>query len=355
MKKETVYTIAERLGVSATTVSRVLNGNSKKYRISKETAARVMEEVSKSDYLPKTVKRGLNSKKSGMIGLLVPSVANVFFSEMASVIISEVNNRHYTTLVIDTQEDEYKFSESLKAMVDRHVEGILAIPCGDDPSLLERVNYKVPVVLMDRYFDNTSLSYVTANNYQGACMATKALIAAGHRKIAVIQGAVTSMPNKQRVQGYVDTMTAAGLADEIEIVGNAFSTENGYNSAQYLINRVDGPTALFVLNNSIMLGVMKAAKDSCKKFPEDISVVSFDHNVFMEYLNPRITSIGQPVEDMSKLAVKLLFDRIENQDAPVSQIKLSPQLIPGESVGKCTLDESVLHFLQHPDKEASDN
>ena len=128
----------------------------------------------------------------------MPSVANPYFAEMASVIISEANTKHYTTIVIDSLESETNQRKSLLTLISRQVDGIIAAPCGSDPTLFEEINRQnIPIILIDRFFEGTGLPYVTTNNYLGGVEGANFLIKNGHKDIICIQGATASTPNKK--------------------------------------------------------------------------------------------------------------------------------------------------------------
>ena len=127
-------------------------------------------------------------------------------------------------------------------------------------------------------------------------------------------------------------MKEDGFEEHIRIVGNEFSIQNGYLETKLLIESDNRPTAIFTLSNTITLGALKAIREAGLKIPEDISIISFDNYTYMDFLEPPVTRIGQPTEDMAKLATKILFDRIKSVPNNTSQLKLSPSLIAGESI-----------------------
>ena len=323
--------MAERLGYSATTISRVLSGKAEKYRISPDTVNAVLREARRCNYSPSVAAQSLRTRRSNTIGLLLPSVANPYFADMASVIITELNSAGYTTIVVDTMESEQRLSESARSLISRQVDGILAVPCGEKGMDLEMLSAQIPVVLIDRYYKDTSLPYVTTNNYQGGLDATRHLLSRGHTRISCIQGVQSSMPNKERVRGYVKAMEDEGLAQDIDIIGNEFSVQNGYLETKLLMSRAQRPTAIFALSNTIMLGALKAIREAGLRIPEDVALISFDNNLYMDYMTPSITRISQPVEDMAKLAVKILLDKIKGASNCGSQLRLSPIMVAGES------------------------
>ncbi len=335
--KETLQTIAQRLNISATTVSRVLSGNAEKYRISSKTQELIKNEALRCKYTPSMVARSLRTQKTNMIGLILPSVSNKFFADIAGTVISECRNNGYITIVMDIAEKEEFQRDCISSLAIQGVDGMIIAPCGDDPSQLEMINRDhFPVVLIDRYFKSSSLTYVTANNLQGGTMAVRHLISQGHKRIACIQGVIESIPNQKRVNGYIQAMTEAELEENINIRGNSFSIQNGYVETKLLISDTSSPrpTAIFALSNTIALGVVKALKESNLRIPEDISIISFDDNIYLDYMEPPITRVTQPVEGMAKLAVRLLLNAISTpaEERVKSELKLSSELIQRESV-----------------------
>ena len=177
---------------------------------------KVLKDAREHNYSPSLVAQSLRTNKTNTIGLLLPSLSNPYFAEVASVIISEVHRRNYTTIVIDTMEDEKIFNDSASLLLSRRVDGIIAVPCGTDCSLIESINDNyLPVVLIDRYYDNSHLCFVTTNNHKGGLLATRHLIGMGHKKIACIQGTVSSNPSKERVRGYTEAMIEEGYEENI--------------------------------------------------------------------------------------------------------------------------------------------
>lgn len=331
--KETLSTISLRTGYSITTVSRVLNGQAKKYRISQDAQEKILREAQKCNYSPNIIARNLRTNRTNTIGLLLPSVSNPYFADLSSVIIAEANKRNYTTIVLDSMENENNQATGIATLLSRRVDGIIAAPCGSDPSLFEEINRKtLPIILIDRSFEGAQLPYVTTNNYSGGVKATEELIRNGHKRIACIQGVTTSVPNKRRVAGYTDTLRKAGLEDMALVVGNEFSIQNGYLETKLLLNRNPRPTAILALSNTIGLGAIKAIREAGLDIPDDISLIAYDDNIYMDYITPPISRIGQPIEEMAKLAIKILFECIESKKRTCTQLELTPSFIARASI-----------------------
>lgn len=327
----TLNTIARRTGFSVSTVSRVLNGGSEKYHISETTANLIREEADRCNYTPSLLARGLKKQKTYTIGLVVPSLSNPYFADIASAIVKEARSYKYTVVVLDSMEDEQIEKQDITTLQSRQVDAMIVVPCGTDAGYLEELDKRIPVVLVDRYFERTSLSFATTDNYKGALAATQLLLDNGHRNIACIQGVVYSMPNIQRVNGFRDAMEKAGCGRSASVSGNNFSFENGYTQARLLFQGTNRPTAIFALSNTIVMGVIKAAEEAGLRIPDDISVVSFDDSPFLDLLSPPITRISQPLDEMGALAFNLIMERLRQKDA--------------QGAGNQINSDGVQHFL----------
>ena len=332
--KTTLETIAEKTGYSTSTVSRVLTGKSEKFRISESTKETIRKTASELGYTPNIIAQNLRNGKTETIGLVVPDMSNPYFAEISSVIVAEAKKHGYTTIVTDTMENESSQKDSVCALVSRKVEGMIIVPCGSAPDYLEDLNKRgAPIILVDRYYENSSLPFVVTNNWQGGVDGTNILIRNGHKKIACIQGNLDSMPNRKRTEGYLSALKNAGLEEFQQIVGNDFTVQNGYIETKLLLSSSNKPTAIFALSNTIGLGAIRAIREAGLKIPDDISLVSFDNNIYLDYFVPAVTRIGQRVEEMGRMAVKLLIGSIRSQRPLNSQIELSTETILRDSVG----------------------
>jgi LacI family transcriptional regulator len=333
MAKETLQTISERTGFSVSTVSRVLSGQAAKYRISDNAVEIITKEAKKSNYTPSLLAKHLRTGKTQTIGLLIPAIDNPYFANIASVIIAEAKNHGYTIILVDTMENEANEREGLDSLLSREVDGIMLAPSGSERAYMERINdTQTPIVLIDRFYDSTTLPYITTNNYQGAFDAVQYLADGGHRDILCIQGVPHSMPVRDRVRGYLDALKKNGLEKHARIVGNNFSIQNGYLEVRLALNLPSRPTAIFAMSNTILLGAVRAIRESGLEIPRDISIISFDDNTYLDFMNPAITRVSQPINEIGSLAVKILMDSFENGKRSDAQIQLSPRLIVRNSV-----------------------
>ena len=270
------------------------------------------------------------------IALVLPMIANPYFSELAGAVISELNTEGFTALLIDCQEDA-RLQENLLGSISRtHLDGIIAAPCGDDASFFEYINENyMPVVLVDRYFEGAPLSFVTSNNFKGAKEGTELLLARGHRHIACICGNGDSRPNRRRVEGYCEALREAGCEENALVLGDAFSPDNGYLCTRKLFAEGDGnetPTAIFAMSYTILLGVLQALRELGLRCPEDVSLLTFDDNLSLDYMVPRISRVEQDIRQMGISSARLLIDRINGGEDFSNRIELNTTLVERESI-----------------------
>ena len=331
----TIKDIAEKTGLSTSTVSRVLNGKSEEYRIAKKSKQIVETAASELNYVANHFAANLKSGKSNTIGLIIPSLSNPFFANIASKINSEVRKYGYTTIIADSDENVEIEKIELQQFVSRNIEGLIIIPCGKEMEHIKQVyDQGLPMVLLDRYLEGLEIPYVSTDNFEGAYMATNLLIDHGHSSILCIQGVVDSTTNKMRVEGFKQAMRNAGI-ENFNIVGDAFSLENGFLETKLVLQNKIRPTAIFTLSNTIAMGCLKALKEENVRITQDISLITFDDHLYLDFLATPITSVAQPVESICKLAVKNMISTFSKEEKrTVYQVILKPEIKYRKSISR---------------------
>lgn len=332
MQKATLIGIAQRTGFSVSTVSRILSGQAEKYRISKQAVETVCEEARRCNYTPSLLAKSLRMNKTYTLGLLIPGVDNPYFANIASAVIHEAKTLGYQMIIIDTLEDAANEREGIASLLSRKVDGIVIVSSDENADYLEEIHRTTPMVLIDRHFEGTALPYVCTDNRQGGYDATSHLIGMGHRNILCIQGVKRSMPSRQRVDGYHAAMHEAGLDQTARVVGDNFTISNGYLETKLAFSSPNPPTAIFALSNTILLGTIKAVHELGLRIPDDVSIVAFDNQIYMDYLNPAITRISQSTAEMCTLAMRILMQQISGDAASGVQMLLPPKLVLCDSV-----------------------
>ena len=331
----TLKSIADRLNVSVTTVSRVLNGKSDRYRISKETQKLIISAAKELSYSPNQLARGLRLKRTNTIGYIIPDISNPFFSSIAKSVEKSARKSGYSILLCDSEENTKIEENLLQLMIDRKVDGLIISPVGLEVTHLQKIAQKnIPIVLLDRYFPDLNLPFVTSDNYKGALEAVNMLIENVHIRIACIQGLVNTSPNNDRVRGYIDAHKTHNLSvDKNLIVGDSFGEENGYIETKLLLKQNKLPTAIFAISNLISLGAIRAISEEGLKIPDDISMISFDDQPYSRFLSTPMTTVSQQNAQIGQIAIKLLIDQIEsNRQLEPKGIFLPTKLISRDSV-----------------------
>lgn len=309
----TLKKIAAKSGVSVPTVSRVLSGKGEQYRISRATIDNVNRIATELDYSPNYLASSLRLKRTLTLGLIIPDISNPFFSSLARSIEKATRQGGYSIILCDSEETTSIEIESFKLLESRKVDGLIVSPVGQESRhFLSNNEPRVPMVLVDRYFPELRIPFVTSDSYRGALEAVAYLIENGHRRIACIQGLHNTSSNIDRVRGYVDAHKNRGLeVDETMIVGDNFGEENGYIEAKILMKRAQRPTAVFCVGNLISLGVLRAMAEERLSIPRDLSLISFDDHPYFSFLSPPITTVAQQNKELGSIAAKLLLERIE--------------------------------------------
>jgi LacI family transcriptional regulator len=331
----TLKDIAQKSGLSVSIVSRVLNRKSRTYRISAETERRVLKTARELNYRPNQLARGLRLKKTHTVGLVAPDLSNPFFAAIIKSAQKVAHQLGYTLVVCDTDEDLQLEIEHVNMLHSKGVDGLIVLPVGQRSSHFDfLLKQSVPLVIVDRVFDQLATNTVVIDNRTGAREAVDHLIMHGHRRIAIIQGLPGTYTSQGRVQGYRDAFAAHRLAvDESLIVGKDFRKQNGYVETKLLLGRRDRPTAIFAAGDLITLGALDAISEEGLEIPRELSIVAFDDVESAEFFRCPITVIAQPKEMIGEVAAKLLIDQIRNPARhETRQIVLKPDLVIRESV-----------------------
>ena len=332
MKRGTLSELSRLTGFSKTTISRILSGKADKYRVSDTTQRLVMSIYRLTCENVDGAAQQLRNNSYRIIGLAVPSISNPFFANLSAYIIAEARKYDYSVSIFDTQENGTIELEALYDMRQRKVDGIVIVPCGGRTQELEEMQKHIPVILVDRYFKKSKLPYISTNNFDGGYMAMKELIEKGHRNILCIEGPSISVTTKERERGCRAAVKELGQGCNVYYRGNEFSTDNGYLQTRLLKLLDPQPTAIFAMSSTILLGSLQALRDLGLGIADDISIISYDDLRFLDYLDPPVSRIAQPLKGIGQTAVRIMVGSIEKGRAIHSQILMSPSLVRGKSV-----------------------
>ncbi|MGB6222125.1 LacI family DNA-binding transcriptional regulator [Haloferula sp.] len=333
-------TLAARLGLSPGTISRILSGQARKYRISKKTEERVLEEARRTGMVVNQMARALRMRTTRTIGLVMPDISNQFFASMARYIDAMAREIDHVILFSDAQEDSGVEADAVRTMVGHRVDGVILAPVGEAVEALELLrNSRVPSVVIDRVVPGSGLPMVGNDNCDAARQAVLHLAKAGHRRIACIRGLVSAHLDRGRIRGFRLAMEECGLSvNEDWIKGSDYLVETAERATAELMRLPVGsrPTAIIPLGTQITLGSLAELRRMKVRVPDDVSVVGFGEQPWSGLVDPPLTTVEQPIEKMSVAAFKILFERIRNkskEEPPQESLTLFPsRLIDRESV-----------------------
>ncbi|MFS0780272.1 LacI family DNA-binding transcriptional regulator [Bacillus sp. 1P06AnD] len=307
----TIKDVAKKAGVSTATVSRILNGLA---GYKPATKQKVMQAIEDLGYRPNAVARGLVKKKTNTIGVVFPSVSSMFSAEVLQGIEESVHAAGWSAIVCNTDSSTEKTMKYLEVLVEKRVEGILFVSDPFKP-LYEEFLQKagVPVVLVSTISFNGT-PYVKVDDRMAAYAATDYLIQQGHRKIALVNGGENDMiAGVPRTEGYKHALQANEIAFRPEWL--IYSEDFRFASGKAVFNRVreSGVTAVFACSDELAAGLISEAAKYAVSVPEDLSVVGYDNLLVSEMTIPALTTISQPLIDMGKTAVEILFKVMEDK------------------------------------------
>jgi LacI family transcriptional regulator len=336
VKKATIKDIARRAGVSATTVSLALNHSPRISRATQERVARVAQELR---YRPNYVARSLVSRRSHTLGLVLTTITNPFYPELAKGIEDKATQLGYSIILCSTNYDAYHQKRLVDMLRSKGVDGIIFTSVEvNDPNIKLLLDDGFPFVLVNRRVHKRALEpkidYVVMDNVLGGYMAVQHLYQVGYRRIAIVAGSFATSTAIERTQGAKKAMADYGLQVEGRlIVDCSFSKEKAYRATRELLLLPEPPTAIFAQNDYMALGVREAILDSGRRIPDDIGLIGFDDIEASGIRGVELTTINQKKYEMGGLAVEILIDKIENKTAAARHIVLRPEIVVRNSCG----------------------
>jgi LacI family transcriptional regulator len=293
------------------TVSRVINESS---RVNELTRRRVQDSIAKLGYVPNRLARGLIQRKTGALGVIVPDVANPFFTLVVRGVERVAWRAGYHVILCDTQGELERERGYLEDMVAFQVEGVLIAPVSDlsRPHLRLLTRNSVPFVLIDRSIAGFEADLVQGDSVGGARRLVEHLIALGHRRIGMVTESAEVSTARDRVKGYTEALAAAGIPVIPELVAesSAIDPDAAFEATLRLLSLPDPPTAIFAVNNIAVVGVVEAARQQQLDIPADLALVCFDDIEHVSRLYPFLTVMAQPAETYGTVATQLLLDRL---------------------------------------------
>ena len=322
--------VAEKAGVSVTTVSHVINETR---LVSNDLRQRVLTAMKELGYQPNALARSLRRKETNTIGVIMPDSANPFFAEVARGIEDASFEQGYSVIICNSDGDLKKELLHANVLVEKQMDGIILFATGKSINQVQMLQGRnIPIVTVDREVPDAVVDVVLTDNMQGGELATRHLLDLGHRRVACITGSLDLPLSVERVTGYRKALLEHGIAvDEALIMEGDFHYESGYRATLQFLALDPPPSAIFACNDPMAIGAISAIAESGKRVPDDISIVGFDDVSLASFANPPLTTIVQSKYEMGVIATKMLLERVRDRDMPARRKLLGASLLKRKS------------------------
>jgi LacI family transcriptional regulator len=326
----TIRDVAKRAGVSTATVSATLSGRA---YVSAELRERVMQAVAALDYAPDPMARSLKGGVTRLLGLVIPDVTNPFYTELVHHLQDRARTEGHSVLLCVTDSDPEREHAALALLRSYRADGVILCPAA--PADTYEAATFLPVgatIFVDSAPKSLPFDTVSIDNEEAGRIAGQHILSLGHRRIAVIAGPEHLLTGSARLAGFSEALAAQGVPMAPALVQRgAFTQEGGFAACTTLLQLQPPPTALFVGNNTMLIGVMRAIASAGLLCPDDISVVAVDDFDWAIAFRPRLTTIRQPVPEIADAAYQLLQRRLSARDAPPEHRIFSAELMRRDS------------------------
>ena len=334
MKKSTITIkdVAKQAGVSISTGSRVINDSKP---VTDEVKQKVLDVIKETGYIPNPLARSLVTKKSQLIGVIVPEVSDSFVNEILNGIEEVAKMYDYEILLANTYSDKAQELKCINLLRAKQVEGIVMISWKVEE---EHINYIQNCGIPASYISKTARDYdihtVSVNNTEATYDMTKYLIEKGHKDIAFIMTSQDdTVLEMERLSGYEKALKEKNIKINKDLIKYGETTyEAGYSSMKELLNEGKVPHAAFVTGDEAAIGAINAICDAGYRVPEDISVAGFNDVKIAKIYRPKLTTVHQPLYDMGAVAIRMVIKMINNEPLEDKKIELPYRIVERESV-----------------------
>lgn len=325
----TIADVARAAGVSIATVSRVLSPGTVPHPVRSDTADRVREAARRLNFVPSPLARGLAARRSGLIGLVVPDLADPHYPQIAVGVEDRARDAEMAVLICNTLGEMDRMAEYLLLLEARRVEAIVLSGATNlnAVQLQTLQRYQTPMVLIGRPAMHVQWPHVTIDNRLGARLATAHLLEIGRQRVVHLSGPRTQTTMADRARGYADEMSGAGR--EADVVESNGTPEDGYDQLRLRLERRPRPDAVFAATDRLAVAALALAADAGLHVPRDLAVVGFDDIPLAAQLRPSLSSVSQPAHELGAVAIELVQQLVAGE--AVQPRVLAPFLVKRQS------------------------
>ena len=344
----TIVDVANRAGVAAITVSRVVNDSGP---VSEQVRVRVERAIAEIGYVPNSVARSLRSKRTDTIALVVTDMTNPFFTTIARGVEDAASKARMMLIICNTDERDADELRYVQMLLQRRVDGILLVPAGKGATAIKLAGeQRTPLVVLDRRLTQRVADVVRADSKAGAFQLGRLIVSLGHTTTAILSGPRTVSTADDRVAGFRQALAGLDRVLPPRVYWGEYTIQSGQEMARLALAASPRPTALFAANNFIAIGVLQALDEMGVRVPEDIAVVGFDDLPPAMVVFPFLTVAAQPAYEMGQRGVQMLLDRIAaGATGKFHEVVLPTQVVIRRSSGEAlaprrpTIAPTTLH------------
>jgi len=327
----TIYEVSKLAGVSLATVSRVTNKNPS---VSDKTREKVLKAMKELGYHPNSIAQSLASNRSNSVGILVSELQGAFFGLMMAGIEEELREAGKHVIITPGHSEEDKEKDGIEFLLNRNCDAIIVhVEAVSDEYLTKLCQGKTPVYIMSRYVEGLAENCIYLDNELGGYLATKEIIKQGHTDIAYIAGQQFKPDARDRLLGHKRALAEHDLElNEKLLHFGDFKETGGIDGVNHFIESKEHFTAIVCANDEIASGAMTRAREHGLSLPENLSIIGFDNVIFARFIYPKLTTINNPVNEMGKMAAKLVLKNIYQHDKLSITYAFKPTLISRDSI-----------------------
>ena len=331
--KITIQDVAEKANVSVATVSRVMNGN---YPVKAETRETVLKVIKELNYIPNMQARELTKQKSTTTGVVVPSINNMFFTELVYGIENELKTNSLSIILACTNGDSDEEQKCVNNLISRNVSGIIVAGPGTEnikAKFYDNISHKIPLVFINSEYMDSNISYVSNDEASGAKIALNYLLDNNHKDILFVRGKDSySYDIKEKI--YKEIMAKNFDSSKIINIGNGNTSDTVDNTMNIFLDILNNSssTAVFACNDLMAVGVLNACKKLGIKVPNEISIIGYDNIPLSKFVEPKLTTMDQNMFFLGANAAQLLVEKIDCDNKFSKRIILNNSLVERETV-----------------------
>lgn len=331
--KITIQDVAEKANVSVATVSRVMNGN---YPVKAETRETVLKVIKELNYIPNMQARELTKQKSTTIGVVVPSINNMFFTELVYGIENELKTNSLSIILACTNGDSDEEQKCVNNLISRNVSGIIVAGPGTEnikAKFYDNISHKIPLVFINSEYMDSNISYVSNDEASGAKIALNYLLDNNHKDILFVRGKDSySYDIKEKI--YKEIMAKNFDSSKIINIGNGNTSDTVDNTMNIFLDILNNSssTAVFACNDLMAVGVLNACKKLGIKVPNEISIIGYDNIPLSKFVEPKLTTMDRNMFFLGANAAQLLVEKIDCDNKFSKRIILNNSLVERETV-----------------------